>query len=72
ERGLHDELTGKAFAIVDGADGRIHHLRFPDLERTGDAAPGAIVETSAWTDRKGRQQMSLLVRSDFTLERQIG
>jgi hypothetical protein len=72
ERGLHDELTGKAYAIVDGADGRIHHLRFPDLERTGDAAPGAIVETSAWTDRKGRQQTSLLVRSDFTLERQIG
>ena len=72
ERGLHDELTGKAYAIVDGADGRIHHLRFPYLERTGDAAPGAIVETSAWTDRKGRQQMSLLVRSDFTLERQIG
>lgn len=72
ERGLHDELTGKAYAIVDGVDGRIHHLRFPDIERTGDAAPGAIIETSAWTDRKGRQQTSLLVRSDLSLESQIG
>lgn len=72
ERGLHDELTGKAYAIVDGIDGRIHHLRFPDLERTGDAAPGAIVETSAWTDQKGRQQTSLLVRSDISIEKQIG
>ncbi|MDF1835684.1 MAG: DUF3363 domain-containing protein [Alteraurantiacibacter sp. bin_em_oilr2.035] len=71
ERGLHDELTGKAYAIVDGVDGRIHHLRFPDLERTGDAAPGAIVQASAWTDRKGRQQTSLLVRSDLSLESQI-
>lgn len=71
ERGLHDELNGKAYAIVDGVDGRLHHLRFPDLERTGDAAPGAIVETSAWTDQKGRQQTSLLVRSDISIESQI-
>ena len=46
ERGLHDELTGEAYAIVDGLDGRTHHLRFPDIERTTDASPGAIVEAS--------------------------
>lgn len=71
ERGLHDELIGKAYAIVDGIDGHIHHVRFPSIERTGDAAPGAIVETSSWTDRNGRQQTSLLVRSDFALANQI-
>ena len=71
ERGLHDELTGEAYAIVDGVDGRTHHLRFPDIERTTDAAPGAIVEASSWTDRKGRQQTSLLVRSDLSIEAQI-
>ncbi len=71
ERGLHDELTGEAYAIVDGIDGRLHHLRFPDIERTGDAAPGAIVETGTWTDRKGRQQASLLVRSDLSIGNQI-
>ncbi|MEE3154890.1 MAG: DUF3363 domain-containing protein, partial [Pseudomonadota bacterium] len=71
ERGLHDELTGEAYVIVDGIDGRAHHLRFPDIERTGDAAPGAIVETGAWTDRKGGQQTSLLTRSDLSIASQI-
>lgn len=71
ERGLHDELTGEAYAIVDGLDGRTHHLRLPDIERTGDAAPNAIVATGTWTDRNGKQQTSLLVRSDLSLERQI-
>lgn len=71
ERGLHDELTGEAYAIVDGIDGRTHHLRFPDIERTGDSAPGAIVETGTWTDRKGRQQTSLLTRSDLSIASQI-
>ncbi|MFW2446963.1 MAG: relaxase/mobilization nuclease domain-containing protein [Qipengyuania pacifica] len=71
ERGHHDELTGEAYAIVDGVDGRTHHLRYPDLERTSDAVVGAIVEASGWTDRKGRMQSSLLVRSDLALEDQI-
>jgi type IV secretory pathway VirD2 relaxase len=43
-RGLHDELKGSAYAIVEGVDGRTHHLQFSDLEMTGDALPGAIVE----------------------------
>jgi hypothetical protein len=71
ERGLHDELSGEAYAVVDGLDGRTHHLRFPDIDRTGDAAPGAIVETGIWTDRKGCPQASLLVRSDWPVDRQI-
>ncbi len=71
ERGLHDELTGAAYAVVDGADGRVHHLRFADLEQTGDAAPGAIVNLRSWTDRRGRQGHSLLVQSDLTLAQQV-
>ena len=71
ERGLHHELTGAAYAVVDGADGRIHHLRFPDLEQTGDAAPGAIVTLRSWTDRQGRQGQSLWVQSDLTLAEQV-
>ena len=50
ERGLHDELKGTAYAIIDGVDGRTHHLVFSDLEMTGDAKPGAIVETRAYDD----------------------
>ena len=41
ERGLHDELKGTAYAIIEGVDGRTHHLVFSDLEMTGDAKPGA-------------------------------
>ena len=49
-RGLHDELRGSAYAIVEGVDGRTHHLQFSDLEMTGDATPGAIVEARAYED----------------------
>lgn len=70
-RGLHDELTGSAYAIIDGADGRVHHVRFADLDATGDAAPGAIVELRNWTDRRGREGRSLWVQSDLPLAEQI-
>src|SRR3546814_14607118 len=44
ERGLQDELAGSAYAIVDGTDGRTHHLRFDDMDMTGDARPGSSEE----------------------------
>ena len=71
KRGLHDELTGEAYAVIDGADGRVHHLRFADLDQSSDAAPGAIVELRSWTDRRGRPGQSLWVRSDLPLAEQI-
>jgi type IV secretory pathway VirD2 relaxase len=71
ERGLHDELKGSAFAIVEGVDGRTHHLQFADLEFTGDATPGAIVEARAYEDAQGRKRFSLATRSDLTLQQQI-
>ena len=71
ERGLHDELKGTAYAIIDGVDGRTHHLVFSDLDMTGDAEPGAIVETRAYDDDGGRKRLSLATRSDFTIEAQV-
>ena len=71
ERGLHDELKGSAYAIVEGIDGRTHHLQFADLEFAGDAAPGAIVEARAYEDTQGRKRLSLAIRSDLTLQQQI-
>jgi hypothetical protein len=71
ERGLHDELKGTAYAIIDGVDGRTHHLVFSDLEMTGDAKPGAIVETRAYDDAGGRKRLSLVTRSDLTVEAQV-
>jgi type IV secretory pathway VirD2 relaxase len=70
-RGHHDELKGSAYAIVDGIDGRTHYVTFSDLEFTGDARPGAIVEARAYDDLKGRKRLTLATRSDFTLQQQI-
>ena len=70
-RGLHEELKGSAYAIVEGVDGHTHHLRFSDLEVTGDAAPGAIVEARAYEDANGRRRLSLATRSDFDIESQV-
>ncbi|GHC97114.1 relaxase/mobilization nuclease domain-containing protein [Novosphingobium pokkalii] len=70
-RGHHDELAGTAYAIVEGIDGRTHHLRFDNLELTGDAAPGAIVEVRSWTDRNGRERQSLATRCDLSVADQV-
>lgn len=71
DRGLHDELKGEAYAVIDGVDGRVHHLRFSDLEATGDTPAGGIVETRSWTPREGgRPRLSLVGRSDLSLEAQ--
>jgi type IV secretory pathway VirD2 relaxase len=71
ERELYDELKGSAYAIVDGVDGRTHHLRFTDLEMTGDAIPGAIVEARTYDDAQGRKHLTLAIRSDFSIEAQV-
>ena len=35
-RRLDDELRGSAFAVVDGIDGRVHHLKLPNIDAAGD------------------------------------
>jgi len=71
ERRLHDELKGSAYAIVEGIDGRTHHITFTDIEMTGDAAPGAIVEARSYDDVQGRKRLSLATRSDISIEAQV-
>jgi type IV secretory pathway VirD2 relaxase len=71
ERGLQDELKGTAYAVIDGVDGRTHHVVFSDLEMTGDARPGAIVETRAYDDAGGRKRLSVATRSDLTIQEQV-
>lgn len=69
-RGLEDELTGSGFAIIDGVDGRTHHIALSDLHEATDAPPGAIVEARA-RPQDPRAPHRLLVRSDRTLEQQV-
>ena len=71
ERGLQDELKGTAYVVVAGVDGRTHHLQFANLDVTGDAGPGAIVETRVYEDRNDVQRLSLAVRSDLSIEAQV-
>lgn len=71
KRGLDDELRGSAYAIVAGVDGRTHHLKFSDLEMTGDAPAGAIVEARVYDDANGRRRLSLATRSDLSIEAQV-
>ncbi|HUD28560.1 MAG TPA: DUF3363 domain-containing protein, partial [Novosphingobium sp.] len=70
-RGLDDELKGSAYAVVDGVDGRTHHIKLPDLDAAGDSAPGSIVELRKFDDAKGQRRVALAVRSDLAIEQQI-
>lgn len=71
ERGLNDELIGTAYAVVDGVDGRQHHVAFNDLADTGDAKPGAIVELRAFVGERGQAIRQLATRSDLDLAAQV-
>jgi type IV secretory pathway VirD2 relaxase len=65
-RGLWDELAGAAFVVVDGTDGRVRHVRLPDLAAAGDTPVGGLVEV-----RPGEGGVTLVHRSDLPLEAQV-
>ena len=71
ERGLDDELKGTAYVVVDGVDGRTHHIKLPDLDAAGDSAPGSIVELRGFDDARGQRRVAIAVRSDLDLQGQI-
>ncbi len=71
ERGLDDELKGTAYAVVDGVDGRTHHIKLPHLDAAGDSPPGSIVELRAYEDAQGQRRVALAVRSDLDIHTQI-
>ena len=70
-RGLDDELQGTAYAVIDGVDGRTHHVRLANLDATSDAAPDAIVELRRFKDAAGRERVALAVRSDLPIDAQV-
>ena len=71
DRGLDDELRGSAYAVVDGVDGRTHHIKLAGLDTAGDSAPGSIVELRKFDDARGERRVALAVRSDLDIERQV-
>ncbi|MFY8153164.1 MAG: DUF3363 domain-containing protein, partial [Hyphomicrobiales bacterium] len=70
-RGLDDELKGTALAVIDGVDGRVHHIRFASIDATTDVPPGGIVELRRYTDAEGRERIALAARSDLSIEAQV-
>ncbi|AZO54386.1 MULTISPECIES: DUF3363 domain-containing protein [unclassified Mesorhizobium] len=73
DKGLHDELTGEAYAVIDGTDGRAHHVRFHGIEAFEHAPPvGGIVEVRRFGGPEDqRPTLVLATRSDFDLRSQI-
>jgi hypothetical protein len=71
ERGLDDELKGTAYAVVDGVDGRTHHIRLPHIDAAGDSPPGSIVELRSYEDTRGERRVALAVRSDLDIQAQV-
>jgi hypothetical protein len=59
EKGLHDELKGSAYLVVDGVDGLAHYLRVGSIDVVSDVSEGAVVAV-------GRAQGP---RSDQTIAR---
>lgn len=73
DKGLHAELTASAYAVIDGTDGRTHHVRFPGIEALEHSPDlGGIVELRAIERRDGKGSIAFLAtRSDFDLEAQV-
>ena len=73
DKGLHDELTGTAYAVIDGMDGRTHHVRLPGIEALEHSPKlGGIVELRA-IGKPGEERPTLILatRSDLDLAAQI-
>lgn len=73
DKGLHDELYGAAYAVIDGMDGRTHHIRLPGIEALEHSPKlGGIVELRA-IGRHGEEKPALILatRSDLDLAAQV-
>lgn len=73
DKGLHDELAGTAYAVIDGTDGRTHHVRFPGIEALEHSpAIGGVVELRAiGRPDELRRTLILATRSDLDLAAQV-
>lgn len=73
DRGLHDELSGEAYAVIDGTDGRAHHVRFRGTEAFEHGPPlGGIVELRRFGEADDRRPtLVMALRSDLDLKAQI-
>jgi type IV secretory pathway VirD2 relaxase len=65
-RGLSDELTGRQYLVIDGTDGRVHHVNLGPASESAHLPQGSIVRVGIG-GRKRSVQVALL--SPVQLER---
>lgn len=72
-KGLWDELAGSAYLVVDGADGRVHHVPLRGAEDLARApVEGGVVELRRIEpDEGGRGGIFVRALSDLPLDRQV-
>jgi type IV secretory pathway VirD2 relaxase len=73
DKGLHNELTGEAYAVIDSTDGRAHHVRLRGVDAFEHAPPiGGIVELRQLGGADDCQPIPILAaRSDHDLAHQV-
>jgi hypothetical protein len=64
EKGLHDELTGSAYLVLDGVDGRAHYVRIGSLEAISDIPEGATVGVGRAQSRRSDKTIARLAAAD--------
>jgi hypothetical protein len=70
--GLHNELSGEAYAVIDGTDGRAHHVRLRGIEAFVDVPTAAASSRCAGSDADDPWPTLVLAnRSDIDLDRQV-
>src|SRR5229473_4268477 len=60
EKGLHDELKGSAYLVVDGVDGRAHYLQVGNIDEVSDVSEGAVVAVGRAQGRRSDQTIARL------------
>jgi hypothetical protein len=64
EKGLHDELKGSAYLVLDGVDGRAHYLRVGSIDGVSEVSEGAIVAVGRAQGRRSDHTIARLAAYD--------
>ena len=61
-----DEMGERLYLVVDGVDGRVHHMEFPDPARIEEVRPGMIVEAApaVFGPRPSDRNISIMAERD--------
>jgi hypothetical protein len=64
EKGLHDELKGSAYLVLDGVDGRAHYLRVGSIDGISEVSEGAVIAVGRAQGRRSDQTIARLAAYD--------